>query len=85
MVTAPKLAKDLNNISLEELVNSLRSHEIELDQDKPQKRGKSIALKTIRRSKESKALQAEDIEDSEEDSDEEDDELSLLSKRLNCL
>ena len=31
MVTTLKLAKDLNNTSLEELVSSLRSHEIELE------------------------------------------------------
>ena len=31
MVTALKLTKDLNNTSLEELVSSLRSHEIELE------------------------------------------------------
>ena len=39
-----KLAKDLNNVSLEELVSPLRSHEIELEEDEPQKRGKSVAL-----------------------------------------
>ena len=46
VVTALKLAKDLNNISLEELVSSLRSHKIELEEDKPQKRDKFIALKS---------------------------------------
>ena len=35
MVTALKLVKDLDNTSLEELVSSLRSHEIELQQDEP--------------------------------------------------
>jgi hypothetical protein len=35
MVTALKLAKDLNNTSLEELISSLRSHEIELQEDEP--------------------------------------------------
>jgi len=35
MVTALKMAKDLNNISLEELISSLRSHEIELQEDEP--------------------------------------------------
>ena len=46
MVTALKLAKDLNKISLEELVISLRSHEIELEEDEPQKKGKSLDLKS---------------------------------------
>lgn len=36
MVTALELSKDLNNISLEELISSLRSHEIELEEDEPQ-------------------------------------------------
>ena len=40
MVTALKLSKDLNNISLEELVSSLKSHEIELEEDEPQKKKK---------------------------------------------
>lgn len=35
MVTALKLSKDLNNISLEELISSLRSHEIDLEEDEP--------------------------------------------------
>ena len=85
MVTVLKLAKDLNNTSLEELVSSLRNHEIELEQDEPQKKVKSIALRSVRRSEKSKALQAEEIEDSEEDSDDEEDELSLLSRRVNHL
>src|ERR1044072_6835349 len=44
MVTALKMAKDLNKISLEELISSLRSHEIELQEDEPQRRNKSVAL-----------------------------------------
>ena len=37
MVTSLKLSKDVNNTSLEELICSLRSHEIELEEDEPQK------------------------------------------------
>src|ERR1044072_8029806 len=82
MVTALKVANDLNSISLEELISSLRSHEIELQADEPQRRNKSVALKS--NSKKTKALQAEEeSDDSEESSDE--DELSLISKRLNKL
>ena len=40
-VTAFKVSKDLNNVSLEELISALRSHEIELDEHEPQKKGKS--------------------------------------------
>src|SRR5580765_213999 len=66
MVTALKVAKDLNSVSLEELISSLRSHEIELQADEPQRKVRSVALKS--NFKKDKALQAE--EESEE-SDEE--------------
>ena len=35
VVTSLKLAKDLNSISLKELVSSLRSQEIKLEEDEP--------------------------------------------------
>jgi len=44
MVTALKLAKDLNKVTLEELISSLRSHEIELNEDEPQKKNKSLTF-----------------------------------------
>src|ERR1044072_7910202 len=82
MVTALNMAKDLNKISLEELISSLRSHEIELQEDEPRRRVKSVALKSS--SRKAKALQAgEESEDSEGSSDE--DELSLISRRINHL
>src|ERR1044072_1054968 len=46
MVAALKVAKDLHSLSLEELISSLRSHEIELQGDEPQRRNKSVALKS---------------------------------------
>ena len=83
MVTALKVAKDLNSISLEELISSLRSHEIELLADEPQRKFKSVALRSS--SKKDKVLQAEEeSEESDEESSDED-ELSLISKRLNKL
>src|ERR1044072_4295185 len=82
MVTALKVAKDLNQISLEELIISLRSHEIELLEDEPQRRNKSVALAS--KSRKTKALPAEEeSEASDEDSGE--DELSLISRRINHL
>src|ERR1044072_7390499 len=82
METALKMAKDLNKISLEELISSLRSHEIELQEDEPRRKVKSVALKSSTRK--GKALQAkEESEDSEEGSEE--DELSLISRRINRL
>ena len=90
MVTALKLSKDLNNISLEELVSSLRSHEIELEEDEPQKRNKSVALKSRperRKSDRTKALQAEtaDTDDSEPEDSDDEEELSLLTRRVKQL
>src|SRR3954471_13277802 len=46
IVTAFKIAKNLNEVSLEELISALRSHQLELDANEPQKKGKSIALKS---------------------------------------
>src|SRR3954470_17135630 len=82
MVTAFKIAKNLNEVSLEELINALRSHEIELDANEPQKKGKSIALKS--NVKCTNAFQARE-EDPEESKSEEEDELSMISRRVNQL
>ena len=82
MVTALKMEKDLNQISLEELISSLRSHEIELQEDEPQRKVKSVALKS--NSRKAKALQAEVESEASEESSEED-ELSLISRRINHL
>lgn len=88
MVIGLKLSKDLNNITLEELVSSLRIHEIELEEDEPQKKGKLVSLKSISertKTKKNKAYQAEEMEDSADDVSDDDDELSLLSRRVNKL
>ncbi|XP_050920064.1 uncharacterized protein LOC127137668 [Lathyrus oleraceus] len=79
MVNSLKLEKDLNSVSLKELVSYLRSHEIKLEED--EKRGKSVTLK----SKPEKTISyqvEEELEGSDEDS-KDDDELSLISKRVN--
>src|SRR4051812_24469445 len=83
MVTAFKIAKNLNEVSLEELISALRSHEIELDANQPQKKGRSIALKSNVK-KCTNAFQAKE-EDSEESESEEEDELSMISRRVNQL
>src|SRR4051812_4588187 len=88
MVTTFKIAKNLNEVSLEELIIALRSHEIEQDANEPQKKGKSIALKSLNK-KCTNAFQAEeeDSEESEEEEEEEEDndELSMISRRVNQL
>ena len=80
MVTAFKVSKDLNVISLKELISALRSHEVELDEYEPQKKGKYVALKSTKKVN-INAFQAK--EGSSEDSESEEDELSMLSKRIN--
>src|ERR1044072_5306056 len=82
MVTALKMARDLNKISLEELISSLRSHEIKLQEDEPRRKVKSVAFKS--NSRKAKALQAEEESEAFEESSEED-ELSLISRRINHL
>src|SRR3954470_11900760 len=83
MVTTFKIAKNLNEVSLEELISALRSHEIELDANEPQKKGKSIALKSNVK-KCTNAFQARE-EDPEESESEEEDELSMIFRRVNQL
>src|SRR4051812_42292316 len=82
MVTAFKIAKNLNEVSLEELISALRSHGIELDANEPQKKGKSIALKSNFK-KFTNAFQAEEVDSEESESEEEEDELSMISRRVN--
>ena len=89
-VTTIQKAKDLNVLSLDALIESLKTHEIELNEavEESNKKGKSIALKsTQRKSSSSKALKA--IEDSDEDEDEsfdddddEKDEIAHLVRRI---
>src|SRR3954467_4727644 len=84
MVIAFKIIKNLNEVSLEELISALRSREIELDANEPQKKGKSIALKSNNK-KCTNAFQAEEEDSEESESEEKDDELSLISRRVNQL
>ena len=47
MVTAITQAKDLKSMNLEDLIGSLRAHEVVLQGDKPVKKVKSLALKEL--------------------------------------
>ncbi|MCH87410.1 aspartyl-tRNA synthetase, partial [Trifolium medium] len=55
-VTAIEEAKDLKKLSLESLINNLKSHEMVLKVDEPLKKSKSVALQSTKTS--SKALKA---------------------------
>lgn len=67
MVTTLEVLKDMNKTTLEELISSLRSHEIELEEDEPHKKIKYVALKSKRKFEKVKTLQDEE-EESEESS-----------------
>jgi len=73
-VTAIEEAKDLNTLSVEDLISSLKCHEIGLNEQEPIKKHKSIALKS--RGKSSKALKAlESEEESTSEDSKEDPEI----------
>ena len=78
----------MNVLSLDALIGSLKTYEIELTKvsEETTRKGKSIALKsTQKRTQSSKAMKAleeskEDEEDSSEDND--DDEIAYLARRM---
>ena len=85
-VTAIEEAKDLNTLNVEDLVGSLKVHEMSLNEHGPSKKSKSVALPP--KGKSSKALKV--IESEEEspgrDSDEDPTEkMAMLSNKLENL
>ena len=87
-MTAIEEAKDLNTLSVEDLISSLKCHEIGLNEHESIKKHKSIALKS--RGKSSKALKAlESEEESTSEDSEEDPEIvqkmAMLSNKLQYL
>jgi len=85
-VTAIEEAKDLNTLSVEDLVSSFKVHEIGLNDHEPAKKVKSIALSS--RGKSSKALKVVDSEDESPDGDSDEDptkKMAMLSNKLEYL
>jgi len=87
-VTAIEETKDLNTLSVEDLISFLKCHEIGLNEHEPVKKPKSIALKS--RGKSTKALKAlkSEEESTSEDSDEDPEiipKMAMLSNRLQYL
>jgi len=76
-VTGIEEAKDLNTLSVEDLLSSLKVHEIGLNEHEPTKKVKSIALTS--RGKSSKALK---VVESDEDPTE---KMAMLSNKLEYL
>ena len=87
-MTAIEEGKDLNTLSIEDLISSLKCHEIDLNEHEPIKKPKSIALKS--RGKSTKALKALESEEesTSEDSDKDPEivqKMAMLSNRLQYL
>jgi len=84
--TAIEDAKDLNTLSVEDLVSSLKVHEIGLNVHEPAKKVKSITLPS--RGKSSKALKVVESEDESSDGDSDEDpieKMAMLSNKLEYL
>nr|KYP32546.1 hypothetical protein KK1_046742 [Cajanus cajan]KYP32549.1 hypothetical protein KK1_046745 [Cajanus cajan]KYP32551.1 hypothetical protein KK1_046747 [Cajanus cajan] len=89
-VIALRASKNLEKLSLEELIGLLKVHELELQQDDTRRKQKSIALnvkKTKYTPSSSKALKAEEAFDEGygEETCDSDDEISFLSRRIHSV
>jgi len=79
MVTAITQAKDLQSMNLEDLIGSLRAHEVVLQGDKPVKKVKTLALKA---SQQTSSVAEDDVQEPQEieevHEEEAEDELALI-------
>jgi hypothetical protein len=85
-VTAIEEAKDLNTLSVLDLVSSLKVHEISLNEHEHAKKSKSIALPS--KGKSSKALKVIESEEESPDGDSDEDpteKMAMLSNKLEYL
>ena len=85
MVTTITQAKDLNSLALEDLIGTLRAHEVLLQEDKPIKKGKMIALKATKDNLNEAPSQTEENKETEEElivQEEAENELALISKKI---
>jgi len=67
IVTAITQAKDLNSLALEDLIGTLRTHEVLLQEDKPIKKGKMIALKATQDNLDEAPSQTKENKETEEE------------------
>jgi len=87
-MTAIEEAKDLNTLSVEDLISSLKCHEIGLNEQEPVRKPKTIALKS--KGKSSQAFKVNESEDESPAGDSNEDhvvarEMDMLSNRLQYL
>jgi len=76
-------AKDLNTLSVEDLVSSLKVHELSLNEHESAKKSKSIALPSKGRS--SKALKVIESEEESPDGDSDEDPAEMMAMLSNIL
>ncbi|MCH82351.1 serine/threonine protein kinase SRPK1, partial [Trifolium medium] len=81
-VTAFQEAKVIKDVTLESHISSLRSHEMELQADEPEKNMKSIALSSIKSS--SKPMKSKEVEVGKERTAQEksDEEMTMIIRRF---
>ncbi|XP_058783345.1 uncharacterized protein LOC131658028 [Vicia villosa] len=82
MVTTISQAKDLKILQVEELIGSLRAHEGILNEDKPQRKGKMIALKTSQNSASQISTSQGTNEEETGFLSEDENDLALISRRI---
>jgi len=87
MVTAITQAKDLNTLVLEDLIGTLRAHEVLLQEDKPMRKGKMIALKASQATQDNLDEISSQIKEKETEEEhivqkEAEDELAPISKKI---
>jgi len=81
MVTTSTQAKDLNSLALEDLIGSLKAHETLLQDDKPIRKGRMVALKASQNEQEDTSAQSKETNEEENIQGEAEDELALISKK----
>jgi len=85
MVTAIIQAKDLNSLALEDLIRSQKAHETLLQDYKPTRKGKMVALKASQNDQENTSTPSEEIKETKEEENiqgEAEYELALISKKI---
>ncbi|RDX58410.1 hypothetical protein CR513_62276, partial [Mucuna pruriens] len=83
-----RASKDLKKLLVEELLGTLKVHEIEINNDEGQRKGKSIALKAQKALKgsSSKAFKVEEsCEKAFEEEGSDEDEISFLSRKIHSI
>jgi len=82
IVTAITEAKDLKKLRLEDLIGSLKAHEVLLQEDKSSNKSKMIAFKTNQESQDQEQEMNFDNQQQEPDEEDHQDQIILLTRKL---